>query len=213
MAAQGWSWLELQEACLQAERRRLGQAETAALYEEELAAKDEKIAEIALERDEAREALSEMREAAAHRPEGILDAAFLERLGPEMWPGEMTDRLRAAIAYWLEHAEDEGWDSRSRAVLRQMHEKSQVSSGLRELRADLSAAVRDRNRLSQTVQRLLERHGFAAGQTGKHPKLSPRAGFAGLVPITVMSTPGDRRGQDNLRHQIENALGLKRLDD
>lgn len=86
-----------------------------------------------------------------------------------------------------------------------------MSPGLDELCQELTRATRDGKKLNAALKALLSRHGFTHKADNKHSRMEPRPEFLGLQSITLMKTPGDRCGLDNLRSQIENNLGLTRL--
>lgn len=202
----GWDWLDLQDEILrrhsEADRRRLSSGEIEKLWQEELALKEARIAELQAELEEARK---------LPPPELAGDAVLPWRqdLLPEIYRGERTDRMRAALAFCLE--KDAEWDKRSLAVFENLLAASPAESELDEFREELKRATRDPARLNAEIKRLMTRHGFIAKSENNHSKLEPRPEYPGLDSIIVMKTPSDHRGLKNLKSQIEANLGLARL--
>lgn len=203
----GWDWIDLQEYLIRgqraAERNRLTGRELEALWQDELLLKDERIRDLEAELRDARSAVPGALTEAEQRP--------AEAGMPEIYPGEIRDRLRAALDFCLEKGADAGWDRRSLAVFEQLLAQHQPSGELEEVRQELWRATRDGKRLNKELKRLLPRYGFVDKSDNKHTRMEPAPGFDGLESITVMKTPGDRRGLDNLLSQIEGKLGITRL--
>jgi len=210
MPADGWDWTELQEQALRAQRERrrslLSQRESEELYEEEITTLKDQIGQL-------KEQLAQASLVDASEPDGgILPADMVARLGPEIYPGEFQDRLRAAAKVARARSEVEGLDARTLAVLGAV-EALPASDGLHELLEDLKRATKDPGRLADQVTQLLGRHGYREKSRNKHVRLEPQAGFVGLDAITVPTTPSDTRGLTNMRKQVERTLGLTRLAD
>lgn len=211
MPSQGWDWSELQEQALRLQRERdrarLTQSETEALYEAEI--------------DTLKDQVAQLKEQVAQV--GALDALVSEgeRSGsldfslksiPEIYPGEMQDRLRLAARVTCERADLDGLDSRSRAVLSAFAELT-PSGGLLELLEDLKRATKDAGRMAGQLSDLLTRHGYREKSRNKHLRLEAQAGFVGLEAVTVATTPSDARGLMNTLKQVERALGVSKLSD
>lgn len=204
----GWDWHDLQDGILADHRkrdaRRLSVEENDKLWQEELASRDERVREL----DSQVKALQRtLREAAEAGSAGLLP----EIDAPEIWRGEFSDRIRAALLFCLEKGGDAGWDKRSLAVFDAVSAGLRSSADLDELRADLKRATRDAKRLNAEVKRVLLQHGYVDKSDNKHSRLEPAPGYIGLDSITLMKTPSEHRGPDNLVSQIEGALGIARL--
>lgn len=211
MASQGgWDWARLQEAhardLRRRERNRLSERELEALYEDELAAKDQRIAE--LERELAGLAADRSPGRQEAPSEAILDDAFIEAVGPELWEGEHADRVLAALGLALAYGQVHGLDDRTRAVLERMQDLAQYSGRASAIAADLKRATSDKKRLAKEAGRFLCDHGYRRKSDNKHLRFEAREGFHGLGSLTLAKTPGESRGLDNARHQIARALGL-----
>lgn len=208
MPAEGWDWTELQEQALrqqrERERSRLTAAETEALYEQEVAALREQVAEL-------KDALAGDSLVAGDDPEEtLLPPSVASRLGPEIYPGEVIDRLRAAAKTAITRAEQEGLDARSKLMLQRFAALA-PSAGLVELQEDLKRVTKDPNRMSHELSELLCRHGYGKKPQSKHLILEPRDGFQGMETLSISTSPSDVRGLKNMRKQVERALGLTKL--
>lgn len=208
MPAEGWDWTELQEQALRRQRERnrarLSQRETEELYEGEIAALRDQISQL-------KEQIAQSNLADATAPEEDLRLSNIAaQLGPEIYPGELQDRLRSAAKIVDENADKYGLDMRSRAVLSAVVSLP-VSEGVKELLEDLKRATKDPNRMADQVGQLLGRHGYQEKSRNKHLRLEAQTGFKGLDAVTVPTTPSDSRGLTNMRKQIERTLGLTRL--
>ena len=205
----GWDWLDLQDAILKrqidADRKRLTAEENENLWREELDLKEARILDLE----------AELRDLRGNRsidpPSGGSIPSLLTTLKPEIYNGEFADRIRAALEFCLEKGGDSGWDKRSLAVFEEFLATTSMSQELEELRQDLSRATRDASRLNAELRRLLARHGFVHKSDNKHSRMEPDPDYPGLDSVTLMKTPGDRRGLDNLCSKIEGNLGLTRL--
>lgn len=207
----GWDWVDLQEAIIRdqrnRDRNRLSSDEIEKLYQDELVAKDTRIADLQQQINDLQLQLGE----AWSRPSGSTgggEGALFDRLGPEIYPGEHLDRLRAALSFCVEKGVDQGWDRRSLAVFGRGLEILGASGALEELREDLKRATRSQ---PGDVVKLLARHGYQKKSDNRHIRLEAMAGYVGMEPVTISKTPSDHRASDNLRTQIERALGLEWL--
>lgn len=200
----GWDWHDLQDHILADQRgreaRRLSAEDSEKLWKEELATKDEQIAELQAQVSGLLPAHREATESETGRLVPMVDA-------PEIYQGEFTDRIVAALRFCLERGRDAGWDNRSLSVFERVLAEFPQSNALDELRQDLKRAARDPGSLCT----LLERHGFARKSENKHIRLEPRKEFSGLDSLTIPKTPSDHRGAANLCSQIEGILGITRL--
>lgn len=209
MPSRGWDWTELQEQALRAQRERdkakLNQQEIEELYETEICNLKEKIIQLEQEIQDRSDSLK------SDAGEGDVFSPILEKIGPEIYPGEMLDRLRYAANTTLLNADQSGLDSRSQAILKRIVDKISPSAALKELKTDIDRATKDPGRVSTQVVSLLGRHGYQQKAEKKHVRLEARKGYDGLTSITLSKTPGDYRGLKNLRNQIEKSLGINKL--
>ena len=143
--------------------------------------------------------------------DGILNPAFEEKLGPQVYDGEFSDRLRAVVWECVNSGKDRGWDARSIAVFGRILKESESTGRAKALAAELRRATRDANRLHKEVPKLLQRHGYERKSDNKHIKMVPGRDFPGLQMVTVAKTPSENRGLKNLASQTEKAMGLARL--
>lgn len=205
----GWDWLNLQEAILadqrQREKSRLSAAENEALWQDELAAKEDRIRELEARVADLSRGLQEAQTRAD--PASPLPTPSLS----EIYGGEFSDRIRAALDFCVGKGADAGWDKRSLAVFAAFLKEKPPASDMEELRAELQSAARDAKRFNAALRSLLSRHGFVDKSDNKHSRMEPRPDFPGLDSVTLMKTPGDHRGMLNFVSQVEANLGITRL--
>lgn len=210
MPASGWDWTELQEQALRRQRERdrekLTVEEIEQLYREEIENLRDRIGE--LESERTNRPLPEVIEDGA---DGVLSGALTARIGPEVYPGEYLDRLRAAAEVTFSMADRIGLDRRSKAVFESIFKKLPPSPGLSELLEDLERATKDPKRVAGELNALLCRHGYLEKSDNRHIRLEPQKDFVGLDSITLPKTPSDHRSLKNLRKQIERTLGIAKL--
>jgi hypothetical protein len=115
MPAEGWDWTELQEQALrrqrERDRNRLSSADIEQLYQEEIANLQDRVRQL-----EAQIAARPPNEE-DDMGDGLLPAFLIKKLGPEIYPGEFSDRLRLAAKECGSRAEQIGLDRRSKLVL------------------------------------------------------------------------------------------------
>ncbi len=211
MPSFGWDWTELQEQALRAQRAseksRLTAAESEQLYIDEI--------------DNLQDRIRQLEQQLVARPsdsvgtdEGEFSADnLIRRIGPEIYSGEVSDRLRLAARTTLSVAEQIGLDTRSKVILQRVLDRLPVSPALAELSQDLGRATKDPKRVASELTSLLARHGYSEKSDNKHIRLEADEQFDGLDAITIPKTPSDHRGLTNLRKQIERTLGITKLGD
>ena len=185
--------------------RRLTAEESERLYLEEISNLQDRIGQ--LQEELATRAVAET-------PDGglaFLPSRMTDLLGPEIYPGEFSDRLRLAAKIACDVAEQVGLDKRSKSLLEAAVARLPVSPALIELLEDLKRATKDPKRVSSNLTALLSRHGYAEKSDNRHVRLEAGAGYLGLDSITVPKTPSDTRGLQNLRTQVERTLGIAKL--
>lgn len=210
MPSFGWDWTELQEQALRAQRSseksRLTAAESEQLYLEEI--------------ENLQDRIKQLEQALVARPadsvgtdEGEFSADnLIRRIGPEVYSGEVSDRLRFAAKTTLAVADQIGLDTRSKVILQRVLDRLPVSPALAELSQDLARATKDPKRVASELTSLLARHGYSEKSDNKHIRMEADDLFEGLDAITIPKTPSDHRGLTNLRKQIERTLGITKLD-
>ena len=211
MPAFGWDWTELQEQALRAQRERdrnrLTAAENEKLYLEEIENLQDRIRQ-----------LEQQLSASPAASLGMDEAEFssdnlVQRIGPEVYSGEISDRLRFAAKTTLSAAEQIGLDPRTKAILQRVVDRLPESPALAELSQDLARATKDPKRVVSELTALLARHGYSEKADNKHIRLEANKDYDGLDSITLPKTPSENRGLKNLRKQIERTLGITKLGD
>jgi len=208
LPAKGWEWVDLQEACLKFNRlkeyNKLNHAEVESLYQEELKAKDEQIEELRLLLNSRPIVIPDDIE------DGVLSADTLLKIaGPEIYEGEIFDRIRYALKTAIECANIKGVDKRSLSIFSKILESTETSQGLKELRNDLAATAKDPKKACDQMQRLLTRHGYNTKSEKNHVRMEPLPQYQGLESVTIPKTPSDNRGLKNMASDTAAALGLK----
>jgi hypothetical protein len=209
MPAEGWDWTELREQALrrqrERDRNRLSTSQTEELYEEEIANLRDRVKQL------EGQLAAQPRVEVAEVDEGLLPDFVVNKLGPELYPGEFSDRLRLAAKECTARVDQIGLDRRSKSILDAIVGQLPLSPALFELLEDLKRATKDPKRMASDVTAVLLRHGYRQKADNKHIRLEAKPGFGGLEAITLPKTPSDHRGLMNLRKQIERTLGVTRL--
>lgn len=204
-----WDWSELQEQALRAyrnqEKAKLNNDEITTLYEEEISSLREQITDL-----KSRIASLQDTVLLNNDENEILNVAFTNRLGPEIYPSEFTDKIRYAAIVLGKNGENLGIDKRTLAILDRISKTLPISKNLDSFIKDIEDATRDPKRISKNVPKLLMNHGYKEASDKTHINLSNAEGFVGLENITVAKTPSDVRGPKNLKSEILNKLGLKK---
>lgn len=211
MPAFGWDWTELQEQALRAQRdrekNRLSAAESEQLYVDEIKNLQDRVYQLEQQLSVI-PAISLGTDGAEFSINNLV-----KRIGPEVYEGEITDRLRFAAKTTLSYAEQIGLDLRSQVILRRIVERLPASPGLAELFQDLERATKDSKRIATDLTALLARHGYLEKSDNKHIRLEAKKDYEGLGSITLPKTPSENRGLKNLQKQIERTLGIYKLGD
>lgn len=209
MPALGLDWVDLQEQILREQRERdrnkLDFSENEKLYNEEI--------------ENLKEQLTELKQQIIEAHNNIPDddsefsiINLVKLIGPEIYTGEISDRILFAARRTLLAAPRDGIDGRSIAILKRIVEKIPGSPARSELSKDISRATKDPKRAASQLIVLLKRHGYSEKSDNKHIRLEANTGFDGLCSITLPKTPSDQRGLKNICKQIERTLGITKLD-
>jgi len=211
MPAEGWDWTELQEQALrqqrERDRNRLSNADIERLYEEEIANLQDRIRQL------EGQIAARSPEEESDSDDRLLPAFLVNKLGPEIYPGEFSDRLRLAAKECGSRAEQIGLDRRSKFVLDAIAARLPRSPALSELLEDLQRATKDPKRVASELTKLLLRHGYREKADNKHIRLEAKKEYDGLDAITIPKTPSDHRGLKNLSKQVERTLGISKLSE
>ncbi|MBK8085000.1 MAG: hypothetical protein IPK28_14910 [Devosia sp.] len=208
LPTQGVDWSEVQERALRKARETAGDALTfdqlEESYLEEIAALKEQIGQLKGERASASAQVETATDKTAH---SIVGSAIT----PEIYEGEISDRLSYAAALALQAADRIGLDPRSKFIFQKVAAIPR-SPNLLDFRESIKRATKDAKRLASEVINLLTRHGFHEKSDNKHIRLEANSGMGGLDAITLPKTPGDKaHGLENQRKQVEKTLGLTGL--
>jgi hypothetical protein len=209
MPARGWDWTELQEQALRVQRERdrgrVTSEEIERLYEEEIANLRERMNELQIQLSARPTTTTELDDNSLP-----IDAIY-RRIGPEIYTGEILDRLHLAAKLTVQYADQTGIDERTKFILGEVSNKLPWSPELDHLQDAIRRATKDPKRLANEVSSLLAKHGYYKKSDNKHVRLEATEGYGGLESITLPKTPSDTRGLANQRSQIERTLGLSTL--
>lgn len=207
--ARGWDWTELQEQALryqrESERSKLTADEVEELYRGEIVSLQQRISELQ----------AQLSATVSTEPTSESDdfpAGEIQKLvGPEIYRGELVDRLHLAARLALRFSDQVGLDDRSLFVLEEINRKLPWSPSLSHLEEGIRRACKDPKRLASEVTSLLSKHGYHHKADNKHVRLEANEGYGGLGAITLPKTPSESRGLNNQRSQMERTLGLTTL--
>ncbi|POF63665.1 hypothetical protein CFR73_03780 [Novacetimonas maltaceti] len=209
MPSVGWDWTELQEHALRDQRTALrdaiSQGEADQLFDDFT----KQLSDLQEENRRLTEQLNS--QAVIDITKEEQDSGIFRSIGKEIYPGEITDRLRLAAQTALSVAEANGIDDRTTAVWKKILNHVRRSPALDELLADIRRATKDPKRMADALTSLLQRHGYHAKSENKHIRLEPDEGYEGLQNLTLPKTPSDLRATMNQRKQIERTLGINKI--
>lgn len=211
MPSVGWDWTELQEYALRKQRASLRESLSKDDANQLFDDFTRQVNDLQEENHRLKEQLNTRLVGQIKEEGGESTGEFLSKVGKEIYPGEIVDRIRFAVQVGLSVAEPNGIDLRTIAVWRSILDKIPRSSALGDLRSSLDRATKDPKRLADEIKNLLQRHGYRNKSDNKHVRLEPEVGYDGLQSITVSKTPSEQRGLKNQRTQIERTLGLSKL--
>lgn len=210
MPVRGWDWSDLQELALRRQRNAVKTASTSndldELFDELYKQMEDLKAEKLTLADQNAELQGKLVDLSSQSAALAASGANIE----EIYPGEISDRLRYAATLALGYAETNGLDKRSYAVFECFRDGA-TSPDLAELRNDISRATKDPKRVAKELVTLLQRHGYAEKSDNKHIRLEAHEDLFGLDTLTLPKTPSDGRGLKNLRKQVERTMGLTNL--
>ena len=203
-------WAGLQEIHARKLRDRLDEGDAKNLdeyieaFDTELSAKDERIYELELSIEELRTQF--------HAPpdpeEGLVPAALAGDAISELYPGEVSDRVREVLVQYAN--EKFSKHKRTTAVVKKLLLKSGFTGRAVSLTSQIKAAGRDSSKMASSLTSMLVGFGFKKEQEGKHIKCSPPPS-SGLEIEILPKTPSDHRAGRNKASEIINHFGLKEL--
>lgn len=211
----GWDWTDLQEKALRLQRDAykgaLSAAESEALFQDYV----KQLEDLQAENRQLIERIAKIPLSGGVESEGgeFSNANLVGIIGPEVYAGEIIDRLRLATEITLSKADQIGLDTRSKVILERFLHRIPCSPARRELSEDISRAAKDPKRVARDITSLLSRHGYQEKSDNKHIRLEAKVGYEGLDSITLPKTPSENRGLQNLCKQIERTLGINKLPD
>ena len=203
MPSSSWDWTELTEKALRAQNKASQQLLSAKDFEE----LTNQIKDLQNENQELREQLTQSVES---KEANIWTDNLAQYIGPEIYPGEISDRLRLAANRILSNAEAIGIDSRSKIVFERIA-ACPPTLALKELLNDIERATGDTQKILNHLPSLLARLGYQKKSENRHVKFEATQDYNGLETIIVPKTPSDHRATKNLRNDIQRTLGINKL--
>ncbi|KIC29079.1 hypothetical protein RA25_20610 [Leisingera sp. ANG-S5] len=212
-AKSGWEWHELQEA--QAKFLRLKALEGSSkvleeyeqLVQEEIAAKDEQIEKL----KERLETEIANKSAPVQGYLELIPPGLAQRIGPELYNGEFSDRLRLFIGESLKTSQT-AIDPRTFEFAKKFLTATSFSGKADQLASQIKVASKDGKQMPKRLGQILTGIGYARSQEGKHLKFTPPKELFGLPTETLPSTPSDsQRGGKNRGNEVSNSFNLKKL--
>lgn len=212
-ALKGWEWQDLQVA----QSRRLREIATTQrsddleayidTFDNELKAKQERI-----EKLEAQLEIAEAnRSTETLITEDLFPFELKKRIGPELYDGEFTDRLRS----FIESALKEPTTPRNRRTdefISRLIENLHFSGRSQVLISQIKRACRDGNQMPRQLGQILSGFGYTKSSDGPHTKFEPPAELFGLQTEILPSTPSDsQRGGKNRSAEVIRSFGLNDL--
>lgn len=207
MPSLGWDWSDLHEQALRLQRKgQLTAKESEALYLEEINTLKDKIDGL-----EERIATLLSSGGVGTDDDEFLTNNFSRRIGPEIYSGEILDRLRFAAKQVLSESEKIGLDLRSKIILQRVVDRIPRAPDLNELIQDLSRAAKKSKHSAKGLASLLARHGYREKSDNRHVRLEAEREYDGLEGITLPKTPSDKRNSENTIRTITRAMGINKL--
>lgn len=142
---------------------------------------------------------------------GMLSGDIPEQIGQQLYEGEISDRVRAALKLCAEHPSFE-LHQRTREILMRIIQVTEFSGHGARLVQDLKRAAKQDRRATGELAEILSRLGFFLSEDGKHIKATPTPDLFGIGVITLAKTPGDWRSAANAASQIIGELGLASMN-
>jgi len=209
----GFEWQDLQQEYSRRLRQRSADLQVRVpvvneydeLFKEELTARDETIANL---RAQIKELTKEKTEIESE--ESFIPQEISSQLGPELYAGEFSDRLRALLME-ISSSETPSMQSRTTELVKRLMKVTEYSGGGASLNRELKAASRRDRKAVEDFISILTGLGYNVTDDGKHHKATPRPDYFGLGVITLPKTPSDWRSAKNLVSQIVEALGLSSI--
>jgi hypothetical protein len=212
MPSFGWDWTELQEQVLRSERESRKGVLTESAIDELLEDYAKQFDDIQAENRQLKEQIKfQLAQSSSSSDRDNYIDNLIKKIGPEVYYGEISDRIRFAAEIALKSADNIGVDKRSRVIFSRLVQGLPRSAALSQLVDEITRATKDPKKLSGELPYILCRFGYREKSDNKHIRLEPADGYDGLESVTISKTPSEIRGLKNLRSQIIGSIGLKAL--
>lgn len=206
-ASKAWEWQQLQEGQSRHLREQVAAHSSDHLdeyinaFDAEIQAKNERIENLEnLLQLSRHKSLAE----SAERSD-LLPPNLVSKIGPELYEGEFSDRLRAYLTMSVQSDSTQA-DERTKIFIEKFLGATETSGRANSLISQIKTASKDGKETPKRLGALLLSFGFTKSHDGKHLKFSPPNDFFGLQTEVLPSTPSDsqrggkNRGQEVIRH-------------
>ncbi|WP_323036344.1 hypothetical protein [Pararhodobacter sp.] len=209
-AKNGLEWQTLQELQGRSLRQRVSENVSEDLssyideFDKEVVAKDERIRNL----EELVELANSTTEVVLRSSSDLLPVELSDALGPQLYDGEFSDRLRLFLQRCSQEKAD-GVDERTQILICKILEKSSYTGRAVSLVSQIKSAGKDGNQMSNSLGSILSGFGYSKTTDGKHIKFEPPGNLFGLPTEILPSTPSDsQRGGKNKSQDIIRNMGL-----
>lgn len=205
----GADWQTLQEIQTEVARNQVTSTKDAAV-DEYLKAFDQENKELKELVELLSFELNELKMHAASSLTGGADGTLSTGSVPELYPGEVKDRLRVAVEAALSGSKVTS--ERTVYLLKTLLGLFPFTGGAKSLIEQIKAAGRDSTEMPSRMGYLLTSLGFSRRVEGKHTVYSPPSELGGLGSVTISKTPGDYRSGMNMAADVTKSLALQEVN-
>lgn len=208
----GTDWYALQEEAAKAVRLRLSDHkaldedtlfdEWSQSFNSEIEAKNDEIRELRRSID----LLQNQKLTNVSSKHTILDEQSLDREMPQLYRGEIVDRLLCLISEAASNPAGT-FSERDVFVFGKLVSLLPNESGLDDLHKRLKTAGSDPKSASKKVGLILKELGYSQSDSGPHLKFAPPNHIVGIAQLTLAKTPSDHRAGRNMVRDARKALG------
>lgn len=207
-ATKGFEWQGLQEAQGKHLRAQLSLNSSDEIekyvsqFDSEILAKDEQIKNLT----QLLELSKNSKDVVTPSTHGLLPEWMTEKIGPQLYEGEFSDRLRHVIELSSSIGE---LDPRTQTLVKLFLDHYSYSGRSIALVNQIKSAGKDGSEMLHNLGSILTSFGYDRTTDGKHVKFEPPKGLFGLPPEVLPSTPSDsQRGGKNKASEIIRNFGL-----
>lgn len=134
---------------------------------------------------------------------------ILQKMGAEIYDGEIEDRIRIAVSDYVERINCDKPLNREKSVLKLFLENTSSSGKYKSIIEEIKSCGRDSKKMASRFDSFLKGLGFQCHEDGKHYKYIAPESLIGVGNITLPKTPGDHRSGLNAVSHIRENFSLK----